>query len=288
MLERSRQLAATIAALRVEDIASETLGMHAHQRRHIRIDLTTRECKMMTQVGSDAIKVTVKLAEVGGHLDALLTQHEFLRTATVLDELRNRAGLETMTVLKIPEVTDPRHRAIVVDDFTNHRRLGQTSQTSEINRRLGVARSTQHTTGACQQGKHMARPHEGIGAHRLVDQQADRVRAVRSRDAGAHALRGIDTDGECSLVPLGVAAGHLRQIEFLGALGDQWRADQSAAVHRHEVHHFRRAKRCGTDQIGLIFARGIIRTNHQSACRNLGDDFINRAELDGGFGHGKI
>ena len=215
--------------------------MHADQRRDFRVDRAAAERQVVAGVGEHPVEMAIELAEIGGHLDGFLAHHEFLRTAAVFDELGDGAGLQAVAFLIGAEVADAGHGSIVVDDLTNQRSFRQACQTGQIDRRLGVAGAAQHAARHGPQRKHMARPDKGIRMRTRVGQQVNGAGAISGGNAGGDAGGGIHAHGEGGFVAFVVAAGHLRQVEFLGAAGGQRRADQPAPVHRHEVHHFRGA-----------------------------------------------
>ena len=83
---------------------------------------------MVAAIGGDPIKVAVKLTEVSRHFHRLFAENEFLRAAAVFDELGDGAGFEAVALLIVAELADAGHRAVVVHDFTNHRRAGQSGE----------------------------------------------------------------------------------------------------------------------------------------------------------------
>src|SRR5205814_1637685 len=74
--QRGVQLISTIAPPRAENVASETLAVHAHQRWFVLLDLSFFQGKMMLAVECRAIQMQVKIAVIGGHLYDQLQFHE--------------------------------------------------------------------------------------------------------------------------------------------------------------------------------------------------------------------
>ena len=71
----------------------------------------------------------------------------------------------------------------------------------------------------------------GIGA----DRRQHRHCAIRRRDAGGHALGGLDRQREIGAHRRAVVADHQRQIQLPAAFLGQRQADQAATETRHEI-----------------------------------------------------
>ena len=126
-------------------------------------------------------------------------------------------ALRPMARLIAAEVADTGHGAVVVDDFTNHGGFRQSGEAGEVEGRFGVAGPAQHAIRNRAERKNVARPDKGVGVGTRIGEQADGVGAVGGGDAGGDAMGGIDADGEGGFVAFMVPAGHLREVEFLGA-----------------------------------------------------------------------
>ena len=96
------ELAAAVAAFRVEHITCQALGMNPDEGGFFGIDFTAAQGEVVTAVGGHPVKVAVELAEFGGHFDEFLADHEFFRAAAVFDELGDGAGLESMAASDRP------------------------------------------------------------------------------------------------------------------------------------------------------------------------------------------
>jgi hypothetical protein len=86
--------------------------------------------------------------------------------------------------------------------------------------------------------------------------------------------------------PSQVPAGHLRQVEFLGAAGGERRADQAAAVDGHEIDHFRVHSEAAPIRSASFSRPGIVGADDQAAGGDFRDDFIDGTEQDLRLGHG--
>jgi hypothetical protein len=288
VFERGGELAAAIAALRVEHIARQAFGMHADEGGFFRIDHAAGQREVMGGVGGNAIEMAVELAEIRGHLDRFLAHDEFLGASAVFDELGDGAGLESVAFLIVAQIADAGHGAIVVDDFANHGSFRQSGEAGEVQCRLGVAGAAKHAIGHRPQREYVSRADEGVGMDTGIGEHADRQGAVSGGDAGGDSLGRVHADGEGGFVALVIAAGHLRKIEILGAGSGEGGANEPASMDGHEIDHVWSAEGGRADQVGLVFAGWIVGTDDQPACGDFSNDFINGAEQDLGGGHGRV
>ena len=99
------------------------------------------------------------------------------------------------------------------------------------------------------------------------------------RDAGRHALAGLDGHREGRLVALTVGLAHHRQVQLLGALLRDRKTDQSPGMLRHEIDGFRRRHLGRNDDVSLVFPIfGIDQDVHAPVTRILDDGFGGRNE----------
>ena len=110
------------------------------------------------------------------------------------------------------------------------------------------------------------------------DRRLNGTRAIGRRDAGRHALRRLDADGERGSVLRAVAVRHERQVEQLATFLRERETDQAAAVARHEVDRFRRHEFGGEHQIALVFAIFFVDEDHHPAGFEFGDDLWSGGE----------
>ena len=100
-------------------------------------------------------------------------------------------------------------------------------------------------------------------------------------DSGRHAFRRVDRDGEIGAIHFPILRHHSLQSELIGALARNRHADQSAAVHGHEIDRLWRRLLRGHDQIALVFAVGVVGHNDDFARRDVAQHVVNRVELKG-------
>ena len=94
------QLIPTVAPARSEDIAGETLAVHAHQCRLVFIDLAFHEREMMLPIEFRAIQMQIEVAVIGRHFDDLLQLHQLLANAAVRDQSLDRANAEAVFLVE--------------------------------------------------------------------------------------------------------------------------------------------------------------------------------------------
>ena len=100
-------------------------------------------------------------------------------------------------------------------------------------------------------------------------------------DSGRYTFRGIDRDGEIGAVHFPILRHHALQSELVGALARDRHADQSAAVHGHEIDRLRRRLFRRHDQVAFVFAVGVVGHDHHFAGGDVVQHLINCVELKG-------
>ena len=100
---------------------------------------------------------------VGGKINDLLALDETFRPAPVFDDLGDGAGLESVRVLIVPEITHPCHAAILMHDLAENSCRGEVGHAREVHRSFGVTRPAQDSVISCLQRKDVSGLDEGIG-----------------------------------------------------------------------------------------------------------------------------
>ena len=129
---------------------------------------------------------------------------------------------------------------------------------------------------------------EVVRCRRRVDRDVNGVRAVGGRDAGRHALAGLDRIRECSAEVRLVPLRHLREAELLAALSAQAEADQAACVRRHEVDGVRGPELRGDDDVPLVLALGIVDDDDHLPVPDVLDRLLDPRERCDGRAHGSL
>ena len=246
--------------------------MHSHQRLSIRLHRAARQRQMRRATGlieiHDGVKFPVRRLDLA--LSCALDQR--LGAAAVVNQISNRADFQVVRLRKHQQIRQPRHAAIVVHDFANHRRRCQACQRRQITARFGVPGAHQHATGLRHHRKNMPRLNN-VGRLRIPrHRRLNRARAVGRRNAGRHALRRLDRDGEIGAVFGAIVARHRRQIEQAAPLFGQGHTDQPACVLGHEIDRLGRHELGRHQQIAFVLAVFVIDHHDDAPGFELGDD----------------
>ena len=117
----------------------------------------------------------------------------------------------------------------------------------------------------------------GLGLR--VDQGRDGGRPVGRRDPGRGALGGVDRHRERGALGLGVVRHHERQLELVGALGQDRDADHPRGVGEEEGDLLGRRRVGRHDEVALVLAVGVVDHDHHLARdrppRSASDTFAN-------------
>ena len=273
------ELLAAIAAFGEKYITREAFRMHADEGGFFWVDFTHDHREMVGALGINLIEVATEITVFRGHVHDFISAHEFLGAAAVLDELGDGAGFESVFFLIRAEFSNTGHGAVIVHDFADDTCGGKSGESGEIDGSLSVTGAAQGAAWHGLERENVAGLHEGIGTDGGVSEQLDRAGSIGRGDAGADARCGIDSDGEGGALDLAIATCHRRQIQCIGTLAADGGADQAATVNGHEGDVLGGAKGGGADEVGLVFAIWVIGHDHESACGNLGNDFVNGAKL---------
>ena len=152
-------------------------------------------------------------------------------------------------------------------------------QAHEINRRFRVAVALEHTVRLRHKRKHMPWPAK-IGRLRVwVDHLARRKTTLFSGDArsGIHV---IDRDRERRFVVVGVLDDHLRELQLLAKIDAHRHADETLAVHRHEVHVFGGGELGRTDEIALVLTIWIVGAEDNLTLAQVFECFFDGVEFE--------
>ena len=81
-----------------------------------------------------------------------------------------------------------------------------------------------------------------------------------------------------------VTPGHRRKIKGFDAFPRDGRADQSSSVGRHEGNGLRSGPGGCTNEVGFVFPPRIVGYDDELAASDVGDNFFDGAEGQGGHG----
>ena len=166
----------------------------------------------------------------------------------------------------------------------------QIGHAQEIHRSFRVSGTPKNATFSRAQGKTVSGLHEVIQRSVRVGKLDGRGAAFEGADAGGSAHFGVHAHGKGRVVLLCVVVGLHREAEGIHAFGGHGDADESAGVGCHKIDVLRRGELSGADEIGFVFARGIIRHQHEVPQPQLLQHFLQRRVCDGviSVSHGDI
>ena len=182
------------------------------------------------------------------------------------------------------QVWQPRHGAVVIHDFANHRRRAAAGHRRQITARFGMTCAHQDTTVYSLQRENMAWLHQVFRHRSLGNRRLHRAGAVRRRNASRHALSRLNRRGKCGPFFVAVVCRHGWQFEQFAAFARQREADQPAPEPRHEVDGFRADVVGSKHQVALVFAILFIDQNHDAPGAHVGHDVLYRRYRNGLLG----
>src|SRR4029077_13775136 len=103
------QLVSTVASARSENVAGETLTVHAHQRRLVLVDLAFYQREMMLPIELGPIQVQIEIAVVSRHFYDLLQLHELFAKTAISDQTLDRANAQTVFFADLHQFRQTRH-----------------------------------------------------------------------------------------------------------------------------------------------------------------------------------
>ena len=181
------QLLAAVAALRAEDIAGETLRVHAHEGGFAAVDLTHAESDMLVVRAAGPVADQVEGAVDGGQGGLGDALDQLLGAQAVLDDLLNADHLDLVALGEADQFGQPRHFAVALHDLADHRAGLESGQAAEVDAGLGLAGAHQHAAFARPQREHVPGADEVVGGGVGIHQHLHGARAVGRGDAGRDA-----------------------------------------------------------------------------------------------------
>ncbi len=107
-----------------------------------------------------------------------------------------------------------------------------------------------------------------------VDGDGDGAGAIGGADPGGDALARLDGDREGGLVARAVMRAHQVEAELRDAVLRQRKADEAAAVHRHEIDRVGRRHLGGNDEIAFILAILVVDQDEHAPVARFVDDLL--------------
>ena len=279
LAHRGVELLAAVAAFGAEDVAGQAFAVDPHQHVLLVLYIAVDQREVLERVHFGAVGGDPEFTEDGGQPGVFAADDEVFVAAAVGDEVGHRAPLEVEFLAELVELRNPRHGAVVVHDFADHTGRGESGEAGEVDRRLGVPGAAQHAARTRDEREQVARRNEiGVGRGR-VDQRLDRLGAVEGGDSGGGPLFRIDALGERRSERIGERRRG-GQVQLLGPLGGERRADESARMGGHEGDRLRRDVGGGEHQVAFVFAVFVVGDDDHFPGPDVGDEFLDRIECN--------
>ena len=257
--QRGVQLIAAIAAARAEDVAGQAFAVHAHQGRlrpaKFRLSPARDDARHRASSDTCADRNRRNRSAFSRPVRARSASRVSAGTRSGSGSCRFAGHVSCGTPSAPAAAPSCRRRA----GFRRARRLvaDRPCAPDRPPPRCGPARRSTPPSLA-RNGKTWPGCTRSSGFGLRIRDRPNRRRAIVRADAGGHAVRGIDRDGEIGPIHLAVLRHHALQAELLGALVRDRRADQAAAVLGHEIDRLGRDLFRRHDQVALVFAIGIV------------------------------
>ena len=208
------------------------------------------------------------------------TADEPILLKPVPDQVRDRDDRDVVRRREALEVRHPRHGAVVVEDLADDGRRIATGQAAQVDRPFGLPGTHEDASTARAQREDVPGADEVLRSRAGRDGGLHRPRAVRCRDARRDAFTRLDRHREGRAELRRVLLNHHGKLQLIQPLLCEREADESAAVHGHEVDRFGRDLVRGEDEVALVLAVFVIDEDDHPASADGID-----GGLDGGEGH---
>ena len=153
--------------------------MDAHEHVLLARDIALDDGDMALAVERTLIRLDAEMTVAARKVDVGNLLDETLRALAVLDERLNRDDVESVLFRKFFQLGRAHHVPIVRHDLTAKPRRIEARQAREIRRRLRMARAAQHAALDGAQREHMTGTAEGRGLRFRIEQELDRLAALK-------------------------------------------------------------------------------------------------------------
>ena len=199
----------------------------------------------------------------------------------IRDQVGDRRDLQLVLCGELEQLRQSLHGAVVVDDFREQADRREPRKRREIDARFGMTGAHEHTAGARNERKDVARPHEIARADIAVRERLNRVGALFGRNAGGQAVPIVDRYGERGAHRRIVARDHRIEVQALCVFLENRRAQNAAGVADHERDFLGRRARRRHDQIPFVLPVIVVDDDDDFAGGNAGNDVFDGIELRG-------
>src|SRR5687767_7414499 len=135
----------------MEDVAGETLRMHAHEHALAPLHVTEHEGDMLVRIDIVAVADDSPDTGIGRQSRLGSAVHQALVLKTVPDELRDGDHRQSVLLREDLELWALRRGAVVGEDLADDARRVQAGESREVDGRLGVTDPLQHAAFASAQ-----------------------------------------------------------------------------------------------------------------------------------------
>lgn len=229
------QLAAAVATLGTEDVASQTFTVDADKGGLAVGKIAAGKGKMVDAVDGGAVEVKLKGAAIGGQADGFNFLDEALALAAVFDEVFNGAKFELVLYGKGAKFGQASHRAVVVHDFADDGNRAATGQASQVDGGFGMSGALENAAIFGPQREDVARLDKVFGDSGGIGQDANGLGAICGANSGGDALGGVDADLKVSAKRVPVLGDHFFDAKLAEPLLRGRAADEAASELGHKV-----------------------------------------------------
>ena len=273
--ERLGNKLVAIAGGRAEDIARQTMRVHANERRRFAFEAAANESDVLIVIDVAGVGNHAEVAEARGKncfrdaADVTLVLH------AIADKVRDRQHFQIVLPAKFVKLRHAGHGAVFVHDFADHAGGVKAGDAGEINAGFGLASAHEDAAVAGTKGEDVAGASEVLRASFFINGGEDGDGAVRGADAGGDAEAAVDGFAEGGAVNGGIDRRHQWEMEILAALFGQRETDKAAAKLGHEVDSFRGDFLGGHGEVAFVFAVFVVHHHQHAAGADLVQGFRN-------------
>ena len=153
--ERPLELGPAVATLRAEHVTREALGVQAHQRRWSLVSQGADQGHVLRTRDQVAVAEQVEHAVRSGQPGPRLTLDAVVPLSP-LDQLGDGDDRQVVLGAQVEDGRQPHHRPVVVHQLGDDTHRLETGQRAQVDGRLGVTRTLQHSAGPGPQREHVA------------------------------------------------------------------------------------------------------------------------------------
>ena len=238
-------------------------------REHVaaRADPAVDECHVMHLVERGDIGVALERADLGSDLEFRDPLDQLVAGLAIGDQVRDRNSFQAVVLGEGGDLVPARHRAVVVHQLGEHPDRRHAGEPAQVDTGFGMAGTHQDAALLGDQRKHVAGADEIAGPGVAVGERAHGVGALLGRNPGGEPMTEVDRDRECGPERRVVGGHHGIEVEALGLLDRERRANDARRVADDEGHLLRGAQRSRHEQVALVLAVVVVGDDDDLAAR---------------------